>query len=118
MTSFKAEITIPPSLNGMYINVPGQGRAPSGKYKKWKKTAGWELRTARIPSDVICGRYRLTVQLPHGMAGDVDNRIKAVSDLLVSLSLTPDDRHAISVYAEKSTSVPPGRCIVQIESAP
>ena len=65
----------------------------------------------------IAGPYRFTIQLPQKMRGDVDNRTKLAADLLVELGVTPDDRHAISVKAERCADVSPYGCVVILESA-
>ena len=113
--SFSVEITIPPSLNNAYANVPGRGRVPTAQHKAWKLAAGWELLAAKPPK--FCGPYRLTIQVPAGMRGDVSNRIKLAEDLLVSLRITPDDKNAVSVLAERVAGIPAGRCIIDLRSA-
>lgn len=115
---FRAEIAIPPSLNNAYYNVPGRGRVPSKAHKDWKLAAGWELKQMSC----ICkpprfrGPYTFTLLLPEKMRGDVSNRIKLAEDLFVGV-VTPDDRHCVKSSAERSADVPPGRCIVIVESA-
>ena len=109
-TIFRAEITIPPSSNGAYTNVPGRGRVPIAQHKAWKLAAGWELAALKTPK-FVCP-YRLTIMLPAKMAGDVSNRVKLAEDLLVNLRITPDDRNAVSVTAMRSADVPKGRCVI------
>ena len=118
--TFRAEIPIPPSVNNLFSSVSsGRGgrtrRIVTSAYRQWKERAGWELTIAG--GKPVRGPYRLTVMLPAKMRGDIDNRVKATSDLLVSLGLTPDDHHAVSVHAERNADVPQGRAIVIVESA-
>jgi hypothetical protein len=111
---FRAEISIPPSLNNAYSNAPGRGRVPSKSHKDWKFTAAWELKVAKPPR--LRGPYTFTILLPEKMRGDVSNRIKLAEDLFVGV-VTPDDRHCVKSSAERCADVPPGRCVVIIESA-
>ena len=112
--TFRAEITIPPSTNGLFATV-GRRRVITSAYRQWRERAGWELTISK--SKPVTGPYKLTILLPARMRGDLDNRVKATSDLLVSLGLTPDDHQAVSVHAERSRDVLPGRCIVIVSSA-
>lgn len=97
-----------PSVNAMF---PGRTRRrKSQAYKAWINAAGWEIQAQR-PKRLGPGRYEVRILVPDKMRGDADNRIKAVLDLLVTHSLTPDDRYANS-SVERSPDAPPGRCIV------
>jgi hypothetical protein len=69
-----------------------QNRHRSDGYKAWIKAAGWEL-VAQRPRKVK-GRYELTIVLPAKMIGDIGNREKAVSDLLVTHEVVEDDKLA------------------------
>ena len=60
------------------------------------------------------GPYTLTLTLPLTMKGDVDNRLKPVLDLFVTLKITPDDRHCSEVRVRRSADVSRGRCVVEI----
>jgi hypothetical protein len=80
---------MPPSVNDMFKNRPG-GRAPTQAYKDWKGHAGWVLQSQRphrvagptiIVANVERNRYR----------GDIDNREKAILDLLVTHNVIDDD---------------------------
>lgn len=84
-------LTCPPSLNGLFKNVPGKGRRKTKKYREWIKEAGWELVTQRPPP--ITGPYELSLVIPK-RRGDLDNYCKAVSDLLVRHKLVDDDKRA------------------------
>ena len=58
---------------------------------------------------------RLTLPLPVKMRGDVDNRLKAIADLLVAMQITPDDAYAVRMTSQRG-DVPAGQCVVEIES--
>jgi Holliday junction resolvase RusA-like endonuclease len=51
------------------------------------------------------------------MRGDGDNRIKPVSDLLVDLKLTPDDRHCQEFRIVRSPEVREHFCLIEVEAA-
>lgn len=98
--AFLISIPVPPSVNAMYANSRngrGRGRYKTASYKQWIDEAGWEIK-AQNPAPVT-GKYRLRISLPP-IRGDADNRVKAVADLLVSLRLTPDDRHMVGLSVE------------------
>ena len=93
-------IPTPPSSNNLY----GNKRSPSGKragryrtraYENWIERAGWDINRQRANVDPVSGPYRLLLELPR-IRGDADNRIKAASDLIVSMGLVDDDRHCVA----------------------
>ena len=99
-------LPIPPSLNSMF---PGKTRRhKSAEYKAWIEHAGWVLETARI-SPVI-GPFALQIRLPVKMRGDIDNRAKAILDLLVKHGVTPDDSKTWRLIVERHPSVRDGSC--------
>lgn len=107
------DLPLPPSTNNAYFNVKGRGRAPSAATLRWKGEAGWTVKCAG--QGRITGPYSFTILLPAKMRGDVSNRIKLAEDLFVALRVTPDDSKAVSVTAQRSDTVPDGRCVVVIE---
>lgn len=114
-SALRLRLPIPPSVNGMYVNVPGRGRVSSKALRDWKKDAGWRLQSQ--PRQQFAGPFRIMLYVPAAMRGDVDARLKAAIDLLVTHKITPDDRFAQSVSAERCEAVPPGECLLIIESA-
>lgn len=106
----------PPSVNGLYKNA-GKKRIKTEGYKAWLTAAGWELKLQR--PEPVRGRYRLALTLtpPDRRARDVDNTVKAVSDLLKSMGVIEEDSLAKSVFAEWSDELPakPGKLTVSIE---
>lgn len=100
-----AEITLtiptPPSVNDLYGRRKGGGVYLKPKYRAWKTEAGWAVQMQR-PGKMF-GPYTVLLAVP--MLGDADNRCKATLDLLVSLGITDDDKHCLSITATKE----PGR---------
>lgn len=117
----RLELPLPPSSNNAYINVLGRGRVRSKAHAEWKRSASWEMVLSCCGSlrekTKIEGPFRLAIYLPNKIRGDVSNRVKLAEDLLVELGVTPDDRHAVSVHAERSADVAPGRCLIVVEAA-
>lgn len=111
----RINLPLPPSSNNAYINVLGRGRVPSQAHKSWKHHASWAI--AIFHPGTIGGPYRFTIYLPLKMRGDVSNRIKLAEDLLVTMGVTPDDKHAVSVHSERSADVAPGWCVITISEA-
>jgi len=107
------EISLPPSANSAYINIPGRGRARSASHEKWKNSAGWEIQIQRVPK--VAGHYAVNIFAPQKMRGDIDGRIKLILDLLVEMGVTPDDRFCDRCSIERSGDVTAGRVIVEVE---
>ena len=53
--------TPPPSVNAMYVNIPGKGRAKSRAYKAWLQTTGWEIKAKRPKQ--ITGPYSIAIEV-------------------------------------------------------
>lgn len=89
-------LPLPPSANMAYRNVPGIGRVRTKDHVVWKREAGTILRlqhrqqgSPRLPDKEP---YRLLVRVGMDRRGDIMNREKLLTDLLVSLEIIPDDR--------------------------
>lgn len=109
----RLRLPIPPSVNASYANVPGRGRVATKALRQWKKDAGWMLQSQRPGR--VAGKYRACLYLPERMRGDVDGRLKAALDLLVTHGVTDDDHFAHSALAERSEIVGVGECLIVIE---
>lgn len=95
-------IPFPPSVNHMFFNVPGKGRVKSNAYRVWRSAAGWDIKAAKPekfngPVEVLITLERKT------MRGDIDNRIKAILDVLVDMDVLVDDKQVEKVSAEWGT---------------
>lgn len=91
-------IPAPPSVNELFANgKPGKtGRFKTPKYKNWLSEAGWMIREQMLSEDnaPIMGRVVVILGVERlSLASDIDNRAKAVLDLLVAQKVIEDDRY-------------------------
>ena len=95
-------LPLPPSTNGLYANIPGKGRVKSANYRKWINAAGWALLEQKPKP--VAGDYDmwLYVEWPDKRKRDLDNCIKALSDLLVSHQLVEDDSRCQALHIYRS----------------
>ena len=111
----KLDISLGPSVNKMYRNVPGVGRVKSSDYKTWAKLAMQEMMAQRrlpLPNPPVC----LTICVPDSSGrGDISNRVKAVEDLLVRMGVIPDDNDKIIKKLVVEVGAPKGRCLIELE---
>jgi crossover junction endodeoxyribonuclease RusA len=88
----------PPSVNAMFRNVPGKGRARTKLYEDWLGHAGWRLRAQRPAK--VAGPVLILVGIERtSLSADVDNRIKALFDLLVAHNVIDNDKHIVGFAA-------------------
>ncbi|GGE18358.1 hypothetical protein GCM10011390_41950 [Aureimonas endophytica] len=74
-------VPMPPSVNHMFKNLPGRGRVKTDSYIDWQMSAKTAIRRQAVPS--VSGRVMVNLGFELGVAGaDIDNRIKALLDLL------------------------------------
>lgn len=99
MNSLSVTLPLPPSTNNCFSNVPGVGRVSTKKYRAWKRVALPYCLT--VKRGIVTPPYRLTISVPADMRGDIANREKPLSDLLVKARVLPDDRHAERVTVER-----------------
>lgn len=91
-------VPAPPSVNAMFRNVPGKGRVRTKLYDDWLGHADWRLK-AQKPQPVH-GAVLVIVGIERSSASaDVDNRIKALFDLLVKHQVIDDDKHIVGFAA-------------------
>lgn len=94
----------------------------SRDYRAWRNAAGMQIIQDRafwvkksLPPD---HPYTATIRISTDDQADVDNRIKALLDLLVEMQVTPDDRYLHHVSCGRSDDVPQGRILVTLRSVP
>lgn len=87
MTAQTFTLPMPPTSNNLYAHYEG-GRFKTQQYSDWIIAAGWQLRIQKPFS--INGEYHLEVEVSPPR-GDRQNRLKAISDLLVKHGVVEDD---------------------------
>lgn len=98
MTIVSLEIPAPPSVNEMFRNVRGKGRVKTSAYLDWRGHAGWVLRSQR--PERVPGRIVVLISVERmSNCADIDNRVKAIFDLLVSHGVIDDDRNVVGFAA-------------------
>ncbi|MDE2096379.1 MAG: RusA family crossover junction endodeoxyribonuclease [Patescibacteria group bacterium] len=106
-------IPIPPSVNGLWANV-GRRRIKTKRYKAWLTEAGWAIVTQRVRPIAATSGCSVVVEIgPRDPRADIDNRIKAVLDLLVRQGIIPDDRHVNSATARWDNTLTGCRVILE-----
>jgi Holliday junction resolvase RusA-like endonuclease len=81
----------PPSTNGLFSGA-GKKRVRSPVYRQWTELAGWELARQRPAKTAGAVSILVEVEEPsRGRRSDIDNRLKAAIDLLVTHSLIESD---------------------------
>jgi Holliday junction resolvase RusA-like endonuclease len=102
MSSITLHLPVPPSVNGLYFNLPGRGRVRTRAYREWVRNADAHLMAQKRPAARLTGPLELLIKIPRYLRGDISNRIKALEDYLVSREITGDDRHNARVVIERA----------------
>lgn len=111
----KINLPLPPTTNNLFCTGRNGRRFTNPIYAQWQWAAAAALQEQK-PIEGVKGPFRFWLTVPVDMRGDVDNRLKAAIDFCVAHAITPDDKHAQSVKAERG-AVEPGRCLIEIEAA-
>lgn len=97
----------PPSVNQLFKNVAGRGRAKTAAYSNWIAAAGMEIMVQR-PGAVL-GHYHLSIAAERSnKLADLDNIHKATSDILKTMGVIQEDRLCASYdarWAGKGTRI-------------
>lgn len=110
------DLTIPPSVNRLYRNVPGKGRVKTKEYRAWEKMAGWDIITQGRPT--LEGPYVLSIRFRKTATGcDLGNLEKAVSDVMQVFGVIKNDRDCRKLILAWSDRLPEGvNCRVMVRA--
>jgi Holliday junction resolvase RusA-like endonuclease len=97
-------LPVPVSVNEIYSRRVGGGLRLSDAYSAWISEAGWRLNMQRPGR--VSGNYQLTLRLPTESGLDLDNGIKATSDLLQLHGVVSNDRWASRIVLEWQSEQP------------
>jgi len=104
---------LPPSVNGLFFNK-AKGRGKTDTYRAWLDTAGREIMAQGRKH--LHGPVSLSIALVRpNKSSDLDNRLKALLDLLVSNSVIDDDSLVQRISIQWVAHGDP--CVVLIQAA-
>ena len=108
-------LPLPPSVNNAFVARYGSHRtAKSGAYKFWLNQVDEEMIGG---PELHPGPYGLWVGLPVAMRGDIDNRVKLLSDVLhEKLAVVSDDKLMRGLYVGRVDGMAADRCAVTVVS--
>ena len=94
------QLTLPlaPSVNALW-RITGSRMYKTKLYKDWLEEAGWMIK--QQTKQTIDGEYALHIRTKKtNKRRDLDNILKATSDLLVNLHIVEDDSQCVALAAE------------------
>lgn len=98
----RIDLPTPPSVNSMFCNNSrsGRGRFKSAKYRQWLALAATALKEQGI-QPITYESLALTIRVARPTSrSDLDNRIKAIPDLLQSCGIIKDDKRIARLDVE------------------
>ena len=91
------QLTMPPSVNACWANVPKKGRVRSTAYRRWSKLATQELQQQQAGR--VAGKFCIVITAKRTKRKrDIDNLVKPILDLLAGV-VTADDSECERVSA-------------------
>lgn len=111
----QAYVDFPPSVNRLWRIGPNKKMYRSAEYTKWRQTAMWQV-AQQAKFHCIDTEYKLTIRAakPDKRKRDLDNLIKALSDVLESAGVIKNDSLAQQIDIAWSDEHSP--CFIQIET--
>lgn len=104
---FHLKLAPPPSVNRAFRNVAGKGRVKTRDYRTWRRDAVLTIYEQVPATKRIGGAVAVTINLPAGLQGDIDNRIKGILDALVASQRIDDDKHVSAITVRRNA---PDKC--------
>lgn len=118
-------LPLPPSVNKAFASRRGSHLTMKTEtYRFWERQVRDENGNGGLLPYLAPGDYGLWLDLPPAMRGDIDNRVKLVSDILKlpgktspsGLGVVVDDGFMKGLYVGFSDGLKPGRCAVTVVS--
>lgn len=89
-------IPTPPSVNALYKNIKGIGRAKTGLYDDMIRRGVAAIRNQRVP--VVDGYVIAIFGVERmSLSADIDNRLKSILDTIVKAEIITDDRFVTAI---------------------
>ena len=117
------DLPVPPSVNSAFAARRGSHLTQkTAIYRFWEREVLEEHRHGQGLPVLVPGGYGLWLDLATGMRGDIDNRIKLVSDILKvptktspnALGVVIDDGHMKGLHVEFLPGLAVQRCVVTV----
>lgn len=107
-------LPVPPSVNQLFRNVPGKGRVKTRAYEDWQGHAKVVIRLQQVLP--VSGRVLVVFGVERqSAAADIDNRIKAMLDVIVAAKIINDDNQ---VTAFAAAWLPPANGLAHVQIFP
>lgn len=108
------DLPMPPSVNNLFSTFKGR-RIITRDYKAWKLAAAEALgpQYAAYGAPSVHRPVHVSIKLGMGYRGDIANREKAITDLLVANIDMPDDRYIERLVIERDQSIEGARVTVE-----
>jgi Holliday junction resolvase RusA-like endonuclease len=116
-------LPVPPSVNKAFEARRGSHRTmKSAAYRFWLRQVLEEHGRGQYLPVLVPGKYGFWLDLPPAMRGDIDNRVKLVSDVLKqpektspdALGIVVDDGLMKGLHIEFADGLPADRCVVTV----
>jgi len=119
--SIRLILPLPPSVNHLYRHGGAGSRKLTDRAIAWYAAARAEIlaqQAARGRATLGAGPYAVRIRLPLRDRADIDNRVKAVLDVLHQSGLTPDDAYCHLLSIGRSCHAPSDHVVVHVRSLP
>lgn len=107
---FTVEVPLPPSVNGMFVRAHHNnkhGKTLSPEYKAWRNSCALKVKRqyADQGSPIIGQPYGVFIRVNVDHKSDIDNRCKAILDLLTKSLPIPGDQWINRLIVERDRSI-------------
>lgn len=111
-------LPLPPSVNSLFANVAGRGRIRTTAYKSWAHSAHYSIIAQAPQSRLVAPPYSVDIVIDTKTRRrfDLDNRLKAVFDILVTAGVMSDDADVVTLCAARYTMCEKDQCIVTVST--
>lgn len=119
MSTYTYTLPWPPSVNTLWRAVRGRNIL-SKRGREFYEDGQRVLLPQPRPSSPLLGRVSVTITLlpPTRRGYDIDNRTKAVLDLLTKAGIWADDEQVTRLLVEKGEVTKGGAAVVTVEARP